>query len=80
VLTADRKLRTRPHEKKALLESGLIVFILAPGWHQERYWPKAAGIIRWMPSMIEAVSAFAAPALLSIPHKFTPDIIKPFGK
>ncbi len=80
VVTADRKLRTRPHEKRALLDAGLIVFVLAPGWNQEPYWPKAAGIIRWMPSMIAAVTAFKPPALLSIPHTFTPATIRPFRK
>ena len=78
VLTADRKLRTRPHERLALEQSGLIVFILAPGWNQEGYWRKAAGVIRWLPSMIEAVAVFQPPALLSLPHRWTPEPIKPF--
>ncbi len=80
VVTADRKIRTRPLEKKALLDAGLIVFVLAPGWNQEPYWPKVTGIIRWIPSMITAVAAYKPPALLSIPHKFTPATIKPFAK
>jgi len=80
VVTADRKIRTQPLEKKALLDAGLIVFVLAPGWNQEPYWPKVTGIIRWVPSMIEAVVAYKPPALLSIPHKFTPATIKPSGK
>lgn len=72
VLTVDRKLRTRPHEREALGQSGLIVFVLAHGWNQEPYWPKAAGVVRWLPSMIEAASDVTPPALMEIPHRWTP--------
>lgn len=80
VLTTDRKLRTRPHERMALEQSGLVVFVLAPGWNQEEYWPKAAGGIRWLPMMMEAMTAWRPPVLLSVPHRWTPAAIKPFGK
>jgi hypothetical protein len=79
VLTADRKLRTRPHERLALQRSGLVVFIMAPGWNQEGYWRKAAGVIRWLPSMIDAVAAYQPPVLLSVPHRWTPASIRRFS-
>ena len=78
VLTTDRKLRTRPHERAALERSELLVFILAPGWNQEEYWRKAAGVIRWLPSMIDALPIHKPPALLSVPHRWTPAPIKRF--
>ena len=79
VLTTDRKLRTRPHERRALEQSGLRVFILASGWNQEEYWPKAAGIIRWLPAMMQAGAVYPPPVLLSVPHRWTPSPIRPFG-
>jgi len=78
VLTTDRKLRTRPHERLALERSGLVVFILASGWNQEGYWRKAAGVIRWLPSMIDAIARYPPPALLSVPHRWTPAPIRRF--
>jgi len=76
VLTVDRKLRTRPHERLALEQSNLVVFILAAGWNQERYWPKVAGIIRWLPRMMEALDAYKPPALLAVPHRWTTAAIR----
>jgi hypothetical protein len=78
VLTTDRKLRTRPHERLALEQSGLLVFIMAPGWNQEGFWRKAAGVIRWLPGMIDAMERYPPPALLSVPHRWTPTPIRRF--
>ena len=78
VLTADRRLRTRPHERLALMQSGLVFFVLAKGWNQEPYWPKAAGVIRWLPSMIEAFRTVRPPALLAIPYQWTPKPLRSF--
>jgi len=78
ILTTDRKLRTRPHERLALERSGLVVFILAPGWNQEGYWRKAAGIIGWMPSIMDAMASYQPPALLSVPHRRKPAPIRRF--
>ncbi len=80
VLTTDRKLRSRPHERLALEQSGLMVFILAQGWNQESYWPKAAGVIRWVPQMIDALARVKPPALLAIPHRWTLKPIYDFRK
>jgi len=78
VLTQDRKLRSRPHERRALEQSGLVVFILAHGWASELYWQKAAGVIRWLPSMLEAFRAARPPALFAVPHRWTPMPLRPF--
>lgn len=77
VLTADRRLPTRPHERLALMQSGLLFFVLAPGWNQEPYWPKAAGVIRWLPSMLDAYRAVLPPALLDIPYRWRPAALRP---
>jgi PIN like domain len=77
VLTLDRKLRTRPHEQRALMQSGLVVFILAHGWAAEPYWPKAAGVIRWVPRMIDALREARPPALFEVPHRWTPHGLRP---
>lgn len=79
MLTLDRRLRTRPHERAALEQSGLLVFILAPGWAREAYWPKVTGIIRWLPRIIEAAEAFRPPGLLGVPYRGRPDRIRAFS-
>lgn len=79
VLTLDRKLRTRPHERLALEQSGLVVFILAAGWAKESFWPKTTGIICWLPRMLEAIEVYRAPVLLAVPHRLAPRTIRTFS-
>jgi hypothetical protein len=76
-ITTDRRLRTRPHERLALRQSGLVGFVLAKGWNQERYWPKAAGIIRWWPVMAETLATASPPALFEVPHRWKPVSLRP---
>jgi hypothetical protein len=78
VLTADHKLRTRPHERLVLMQSGLIVLVLAHGWSQDPFWPKATGIIRWLPVMLDAWRTTTPPALLEVPHRWSPAKLRPF--
>ncbi len=79
VLTQDRKLRTRPQERIALEQSRLVVFILANGWASVAYWDKAAGVVRWLPAMLDAFRVASPPALLSIPHRWAPAPLRAFG-
>lgn len=78
VLTQDRKLRTRPHERRALEQSDLVVFILESGCAKESYWIKAAGVVRWLPPMLDAFRDVKPPVLLAIPHRWKPVPLRPF--
>jgi hypothetical protein len=77
VLTADRRIRSRPHERLALEQSGLIVFLVAHGLHQESYWIKVAAIIRWIPAMMIAVTDYRPPVLFIIPHRWSAKQLQP---
>jgi hypothetical protein len=78
LLMQGRKLHTRPKERIALEQSGLVVFILANGWAPVPYWEKAAGIVRWLPAMLGAFGIVRPPFLLSVPHRRAPAPLRPF--
>jgi hypothetical protein len=48
------------------------------GWNQEGYWRQSAGVIRWLPSMIDAMAQYSPPVLLSVPHRWSPAPIRRF--
>ncbi|MEO8716460.1 MAG: hypothetical protein ABI369_15760 [Acetobacteraceae bacterium] len=68
LVTVDRKLRTRPHERAALGQARMATFVLAAGWNQEPFWNKAAGLIRWWPRIAETAAEAPVPALFEVPH------------
>ncbi|MGH7121276.1 MAG: hypothetical protein ACREFP_20175 [Acetobacteraceae bacterium] len=78
VLTQDRMLRSRPHGRRALEQSGLVVFLLAAAWAKQQYWPKAAGIIRWLPCMLRAFGQASPPALFSVPYRWAAAPLRTF--
>jgi hypothetical protein len=80
VLTFDRKLRTRPARTTRAGQSGLVVFILAHGWNQAGYWAMAAGVIRWLPHMMDAIAKHQPAVLLVVPYRWTPTPISPFKR
>ena len=51
VISGDKRLTTREHELRALRSSGLITFILAPGWSKLAFWEKAWLLTRWYPKL-----------------------------
>ncbi|MBE3117334.1 MAG: hypothetical protein IMZ50_01090, partial [Candidatus Atribacteria bacterium] len=51
VVTCDTSISKNPHEIKAWLESGLIVFFLKSGWLNLAYWEFAWQLIKRWPLM-----------------------------
>jgi len=51
VITADRKMRGRLHERAALMQAGFVVLFLGPAWHEFDRMGKVASLIRWWPRM-----------------------------
>jgi len=60
----------RAIELEAIASAGLIVFVLAPSWASMEYWPKAANLVRWWPSMMEHAARSKPPAMFRVPWKF----------
>lgn len=55
VITADKKMRGKPHERKALKDLGLITFFFNPLWNHLKYFDKLGIFIRWWPHIVEKI-------------------------
>lgn len=71
VVTADKKIRGKPHERKALHDLGLITFFFSPQFNNLMYWDKLAMCIRWWPHIIERIEQSKAGDCWEIPMKTT---------
>jgi hypothetical protein len=59
IVTCDTSISKNPHEVKAWLESGLVVFFLKSGWLNLAYWDFAWQLIKKWPLMKKKVSKAA---------------------
>jgi hypothetical protein len=77
-LSGDRRMLTRRHELQALRDAKVTTFILAPGWAGLRFWEKAWMLVRWWPSVVEDARGSAAGTIFVIPHRQTPESLRPY--
>lgn len=59
------------HEKEALRASNLIVFFLAKGWAEIKFWQKAYQLVRWWPVIMEQANRIRGGAIFKIPYQFS---------
>ncbi len=55
VISGDRKMRSRPHERAALAEAGLITFFFRPVWSERTMFVKSAMLLNWWPRINEYI-------------------------
>lgn len=67
IITGDKKMRGKPHERKALHDLGLITFFFKPQFNHLPYFEKLAMCIRWWPHIIEKIEQSKAGECWEIP-------------
>lgn len=70
VISQDRFTKN-PLEREALRRQGFTVFMLKKQWAEQRYWDKAARLIRWWPRIVEQAELITGGAAFFVPFKFT---------
>ncbi|MGU7769674.1 PIN-like domain-containing protein [Burkholderia sp. MR1-5-21] len=70
VVLSQDGLRKNDLERKALRESGLIVFVLHRQWSERRHWDKAQNLIKWWPSVMEQSRRIKGGAAFRIPWRY----------
>lgn len=63
-------LRKNDLERKALRESGLIVFVLHRQWAERRHWDKAHNLVKWWPAIMEQGRRIRGGAAFRIPWRY----------
>lgn len=76
LITGDKGMRSRVHERKALLDLGLIVFFLPPKWNNETFMDRAAFLLRWWSVIVECAQTSGPSTCWEVPYIWTPDIEK----
>ncbi len=56
-------------ERDALRKSGLIVFVLDRQWANQSYWPKAANLVKWWPSIADQSLRMQGGAAFRVPWR-----------
>lgn len=76
-ISGDRRMLTRKHELRALKDSQITTFILAPGWATLRFWDKAALLVRRWPAIALSATTYPAGSTFIVPHKYASSALRP---
>jgi len=74
LITGDKAMRSRLHERQALLELGLIVFFLPANWNNEPFMMRAAFLLRWWSVIVERAMTSKPSTCWEIPYSWAPNI------
>lgn len=68
LITADRAMRRRKHERAAVASSGAIVIVGVPNWNQQAdLWDRARMMLWWWPTIVVSASLAAPGTFLELP-------------
>jgi hypothetical protein len=71
VISGDKKMRGRPHERSALIECGFIVFFCHPSWNKFQLHEKVARLINLWPQIEEKIVNGQAGDFWELPHAWS---------
>ncbi len=71
ILSADQFRKHGDLERKALRQSGLIVFCLSKQWSSHHYWEHSANLLRWWPHIVEQAERLQGGAAFRVPWKLS---------
>ena len=70
VISGDAKMRGNPHEQKALLDAGFIVFFFARKWNQFDSFIKTAMLLKWWRVILSTIESSAPGMFFEIPFSW----------
>ena len=72
LITADKSMRTRQHERAAFTATGCIGIILLGGWNHATMWDRARMTLRWWRTWVEQISEAEPGSLWECPWQERP--------
>jgi hypothetical protein len=70
IISGDKRMRARVHERRALTDENMIVFFFSPAWSRRNSFVKSAMLLNWWPKILETASAAANPSLWNVPFQW----------
>lgn len=72
VISADKKMRARLHERQAINDLGLICFFVPSQWSKWRFMQQSAYILRWWQVIVETANKSSPGECWQLPATWTP--------
>jgi PIN like domain len=78
LITNDKSMRTRQHERAAFSDTGCIGIVLRTQWNNASLWERAHASVLWWPTWVAAVSTAKPGTLWQCPWSTRPKPLRPF--
>lgn len=78
LITSDKSMRTRQHERAAFSDTGCIGIILRGPWNHASLWERAHASVLWWPTWVATVSTATPGSLWQCPWSAHPKALRPF--
>lgn len=78
LITSDKSMRTRLHERAAFAETGCIGIVLRGGWSHASMWDRARYSLMWWTTWMQSIRASGPGQLWQCPWSSKPKPLKPF--
>jgi hypothetical protein len=78
LITTDKAMRTRQHERAAFVDTGCIGIVLRGHWNYASLWDRARLSLLWWTTWVEQVRAAAPGLLWQCPWSERPKPLRPF--
>jgi hypothetical protein len=78
LITTDKSMRTRHHERAAFKDTGCIGIVLRGGWNHASMWDRARLSLAWWTVWLETIRQAAPGSLWQCPWSERPKTLRPF--
>lgn len=73
VISGDVRMKSRPHERLALIEHGFIVIFFEAQWSDWKFWRKCALLIHWWPVIAAKIKRARKASFYHVPCNWVED-------
>ena len=73
IISGNTKMMSEPHERLALVETGMVVIFFENRWNNLRFFPKCAILLHWWPKVIHTAKRAEPPSFWRIPSNWDVD-------
>jgi PIN like domain len=78
LITTDKAMRTRQHERAAFADTGCIGIVLRGRWNHASLWDRARLSLLWWPIWVQQIQAAQPGTMWQCPWSERPKLLKPF--
>jgi PIN like domain len=73
VISGDAQMKSRAHERLALIEGGFVVIFFESQWSNWKFWRKCALLIHWWPVIAAKIKRVKKPSFYHVPCNWVED-------